>query len=92
MGRADSITPFLQQAVREGVFPGAVRLMFQGCKIALMKCEASWEKVRNEGWGVKSEKIRYSSLFTYGHLAFGCGGAGVPNRLFGEGCLSGASS
>ena len=24
MSRADSITPFLQQAVREGVFPGAV--------------------------------------------------------------------
>ncbi len=24
--------------------------------------------------------------------AFGCGGAGAPNRLLGEGCLSGASS
>ncbi len=25
-------------------------------------------------------------------LAFECGGASVPNRFFGEGCLSGASS
>ncbi len=66
-------------------------------KMVLVKREASWEKVRSkevgsEGWGAKNEKIRFSSLFTYGSLAFGCGGAGAPNRLFGEGCLSGASS
>ncbi|MEC4679978.1 MAG: hypothetical protein VST67_04685, partial [Nitrospirota bacterium] len=31
-------------------------------------------------------------LFALTYPAFERGGAGVPNRLFGEGCLSGASS
>ncbi|MDA1305492.1 MAG: hypothetical protein O2999_14610 [Nitrospirae bacterium] len=39
-----------------------------------------------------SPSVAFESFYSSGITAFGCGGAGAPNRLLGESCLSEASS
>ncbi len=41
---------------------------------------------------VKMKNLMKTRTYNDDLPAFGCGGAAAPNRLFGEGCLSGASS